>query len=211
MLEEARVTFEEDDFYKKGSYNKITLYIRKEDSYINATKIDKDVRNYLGQKTWPKVVIYWLENVVKGEPKATHTLTDGPSEHRGIFIHPDLIHFIAEWHSLEYTFAVKRIMDVVNQKFMTKTEESKHLFVMYPDTEDGYFKISTDNSKIPKYYKCFTFPTSTYVKQALENYIGKESHYPMVIFENILEFIRAHDINSTEEPPPISPKAIEFE
>jgi hypothetical protein len=66
-------------------------------------------------------------------------------------------------------------MDAVNstsRNEMTqksKTEEPKHLLVMYPDTEDGYFKISTDNSKNPKYDKCYTFPTSTYVEQALEN------------------------------------------
>jgi hypothetical protein len=188
MLEKAQVTFEEYEFYKKGSYNKITLHIRKKDGYINATRIEKDVRNYLEQKTWAKIVIYWLENVVKGEPKASSTLADVPSEHRGFFVHPVLIHFIAEWHSLEYTFAVKRIMDAVNSTSRNEmTQEPKQLFIMYPDTEDGYFKISTDNSKIPNYYKRFTSPTSTYVKQALENCIGKEPHYPMVIFENILE------------------------
>jgi non-ribosomal peptide synthetase component E (peptide arylation enzyme) len=60
MQDEARVTFEEDEFYRKGSYNKITLNIPKEDGYINATRIDKDVRNYLGEKTWPMIVIYRL-------------------------------------------------------------------------------------------------------------------------------------------------------
>jgi hypothetical protein len=105
-------------------------------------------------------------------------------------------------------------MEATSRNEMTqksKTEETKHLFVMYPDTEDGYFKISTESVKIPKYCKRFTFPTSASVKQALENYIGKEPHYPMVIFENILVFVRAHDINSSEEPPPVRPNAIEFE
>jgi hypothetical protein len=62
MLEEARVTFEEDEFYRKGTYKGKEVWVRKEDGYINATKIDKDIRNDFLQKEWPKIVAYWLEN-----------------------------------------------------------------------------------------------------------------------------------------------------
>jgi hypothetical protein len=37
MLDEARVTFEEDEFYRKGLYNGLEVWFRKEDGYVNAT------------------------------------------------------------------------------------------------------------------------------------------------------------------------------
>jgi hypothetical protein len=45
MMDEAQVTFDEDEFYRKGTYNGMEVWVRKEDGYINATKIDRMFEN----------------------------------------------------------------------------------------------------------------------------------------------------------------------
>ena len=38
------------------------------------------------------------------------------NELRGTYVHPELIHFIAEWVSLEYAFKVAKIMNMINER-----------------------------------------------------------------------------------------------
>ena len=38
------------------------------------------------------------------------------NDYRGVYIHPDLIHFVAQWVSVRYSFEVKHIMDSINDK-----------------------------------------------------------------------------------------------
>jgi hypothetical protein len=268
MMGEARVTFNEEEFIRKGLYNGMEVWVRKEDGYINATRIDPLVRKYLGGMEWPKTVAYWLENEqkfrwtkkdteeIEEKPKASYTIDGGYKHHQGTYIHPDLIHFVAQWHSIEYAFAVKHVMDAINELNIAKHQEFEkttheiierltiekeaakrekiavmmknedltvknqeqakiiedtgvppetagHLLKIFPDKVEGYFKISANNdlSKILKYTKKFTFPSSMHVKKYTKKYFGIGNSFPNDLFDEVLKFLRALDYHKTEEPP----------
>jgi hypothetical protein len=136
MKDEFRETFEEDDFYRKGTYNGIEGWFRKEDGYVNATRIDPLIRNYFFQKEWSKTVEYWQKNEQKSRcwdssggkiediPKASYVFEGGnDKQHQGTFVHHGLIHFVAQWHSIEYSFAVEHVMNAINEISNAKHQE----------------------------------------------------------------------------------------
>ncbi|KAI5533636.1 KilA, N-terminal/APSES-type HTH, DNA-binding family [Trichomonas vaginalis G3] len=47
------------------------------------------------------------------------------NEFKGICIHPDLVHFVAEWCSVKYAFYVKYIMDSIDKKVHEKLDEEE--------------------------------------------------------------------------------------
>ncbi|EAX93011.1 hypothetical protein TVAG_007350 [Trichomonas vaginalis G3] len=47
------------------------------------------------------------------------------NEFKGICIHPDLVHFVAEWCSVKYAFYVKDIMDSIDKKVHEKLDEEE--------------------------------------------------------------------------------------
>jgi hypothetical protein len=117
MMDESRVEWDETDpFYRKGSYNGIEIWIRQDDGYINATKIYDRANRTVTSPTWQKIAKYWRNHHspnVATDQLSNYTIIGGV--HPGTFVHPDLIHFIASDHSIEYAFAVKAIMDAVNE------------------------------------------------------------------------------------------------
>jgi hypothetical protein len=77
------------------------------------------------------------------------------------------------------------------------------LLKIFPEKVEGYFKISANNdpSKILKYTKKFTFPSSMHVKQCEKKYFGIGNSFPKDMFVEVLKFLRALDYHHTEEPP----------
>jgi hypothetical protein len=70
-----------------------------------------------GQR-FPKIVNYWNEERKRqGVQSCTplEMLQKGFDRAQGQYIHPELIHFVAEWISIEYSFKVKHIMDKINE------------------------------------------------------------------------------------------------
>ena len=133
--------------FTKGTYNGIEVLRRDVDGYINATKMAKDAGKYnnlhrfLQSVKMIEILDYWYKNEVNYGPlkndrteiQAFYELYKGvENDFKGIYIHPDLIHFVAEWCSVEYCFKVKHIMDSINDKVHEKLEE-QHL----PDTVEN--------------------------------------------------------------------------
>ena len=133
--------------FTKGTYNGIEILRRDVDGYINASKMAKDAGKYnnlhrfLQSVKMIEILDYWYKNEVNCGPitfdstekQAFYELYKGvENDFKGIYIHPDLIHFVVEWCSVEYCFKVKHIMDSINDKVHEKLDENN-----LPDTVEN--------------------------------------------------------------------------
>ena len=115
---------ENGEEFKIGSYNGVSIIYRVNDGYINAGKLCRDagkrIFNFTRRDKWEEIVGYWLKNeqdeVGSEKRQPLIELKKGYPTAKGIYIHPKLIHFVAEWISIEYHFKVARIMDLINEK-----------------------------------------------------------------------------------------------
>ena len=115
-----------------GDYNGISILIRDSDGYINATKLaaqqSETKRNNLGRylksAEMKEIIQYWKEFELPNRRLKSEATQDSPvfyelikvsNEFRGIYVNPDLIHFVAEWIDIDYAFAVKHVMDKINE------------------------------------------------------------------------------------------------
>ena len=114
---------ENDEEFVKGTYNGIEIYIRKSDGFINATRLcnsgGRDFSTFKRSQRWRKIIQYYEKfECQKGlqNCRSLYELKKGYNLMQGQYINPDLIHFVAEWISIEYSFIVKHIMDSINDK-----------------------------------------------------------------------------------------------
>jgi hypothetical protein len=95
----------------------VTVFIRKRDGYVSAAKMEKDcgveVRSYFKTDGWKRIEIYWEKHCGKGL-KAREMVNTGPKTDHGTYVHPDLVHFVAEHCSVEYAINVAKIMNGIN-------------------------------------------------------------------------------------------------
>lgn len=131
MTSSNETTFiENSEIFINGSYNGVDLIIRNSDKYCNAghlcKKADEDFYNFRRGKRWSKIVDYWTK--YEGPEGAvnlrlpTYDLKKGYNLAQGTYVHPDLIHFVAEWISMKYAFSVKHIMDSINERSLITGE-----------------------------------------------------------------------------------------
>ena len=135
--------------FTKGTYNGIEVLRRDKDGYINATKMAREagrlnhLNRFLNSTKMQEILEFWMNEYGGAKSGSTskqafYELTKGViNEFKGIYIHPDLVHFVAEWCSVKYAFYVKDIMDSIDKKFHEKLDEeeledtvenAKHLF-----------------------------------------------------------------------------------
>ncbi|KAI5552975.1 hypothetical protein TVAGG3_0235750 [Trichomonas vaginalis G3] len=135
--------------FTKGTYNGIEVLRRDKDGYINATKMAREagrlnhLNRFLNSTKMQEILEFWLKEYGQAKSGSTskqafYELTKGViNEFKGIYIHPDLVHFVAEWCSVKYAFYVKDIMDSIDKKVHEKLDEeeledtvenAKHLF-----------------------------------------------------------------------------------
>ncbi|KAI5510546.1 hypothetical protein TVAGG3_0720330 [Trichomonas vaginalis G3] len=135
--------------FTKGTYNGIEVLRRDKDGYINATKMAREagklnhLNRFLNSAKMQEILEFWLKEYGRAKSGSTskqafYELTKGViNEFKGIYIHPDLVHFVAEWCSVKYAFYVKDIMDSIDKKVHEKLDEeeledtvenAKHLF-----------------------------------------------------------------------------------
>ncbi|KAI5553800.1 hypothetical protein TVAGG3_0248150 [Trichomonas vaginalis G3] len=135
--------------FTKGTYNGIEVLRRDKDGYINATKMAREagrlnhLNRFLNSAKMQEILEFWLKEYGRAKSGSTskqafYELTKGViNEFKGIYIHPDLVHFVAEWCSVKYAFYVKDIMDSIDKKVHKKLDEeeledtvenAKHLF-----------------------------------------------------------------------------------
>jgi hypothetical protein len=101
-----------------GTYNKISVIANENDGYVNAKKMaaawGKEIKEYFRLKDWKNKVKYWSKEI-NTESKARYTLKKGYGNRaRGDYVHPDFVHFVAEWCNVDYAFKVAKIMDAIN-------------------------------------------------------------------------------------------------
>ncbi|KAI5513600.1 hypothetical protein TVAGG3_0767490 [Trichomonas vaginalis G3] len=135
--------------FTKGTYNGIEVLRRDKDGYINATKMAREagrlnhLNRFLNSTKMQEIFEFWMNEYGQAKSGSTskqafYELTKGViNEFKGIYIHPDLVHFVAEWCSVKYAFYVKDIMDSIDKKVHEKLDEeeledtvenAKHLF-----------------------------------------------------------------------------------
>ncbi|KAI5487546.1 hypothetical protein TVAGG3_0955820 [Trichomonas vaginalis G3] len=135
--------------FTKGTYNGIEVLRRDKDGYINATKMAREagrlnhLNRFLNSAKMQEILEFWLKEYGRAKSGSTskqafYELTKGViNEFKCIYIHPDLVHFVAEWCSVKYAFYVKDIMDSIDKKVHEKLDEeeledtvenAKHLF-----------------------------------------------------------------------------------
>ncbi|KAI5521832.1 hypothetical protein TVAGG3_0569820 [Trichomonas vaginalis G3] len=135
--------------FTKGTYNGIEVLRRDKDGYINATKMAREagrlnhLNRFLNSTKMQEILEFWMNEYGQAKSGSTskqafYELTRGViNEFKGIYIHPDLVHFVAEWCSVKYAFYVKDIMDSIDKKVHEKLDEeeledtvenAKHLF-----------------------------------------------------------------------------------
>ena len=116
-----------------GTYNGISILIRDKDEYINATKLAarysenkrRHLERFLKSEDMVGIIQYWTENECKmrrppfgatNETRPYYQNLRASNEFKGTYVHPDLIHFVAQWVDVSYAFAVKHVMDSINDK-----------------------------------------------------------------------------------------------
>ncbi|KAI5548506.1 hypothetical protein TVAGG3_0169980 [Trichomonas vaginalis G3] len=123
--------------FTKGTYNGIEVLRRDKDDYINATKMAREagklnhLNRFLNSAKMHEILEFWLKEYGGAKSGSTskqafYELTKGViNEFKGIYIHPDLVHFVAEWCSVKYAFYVKDIMDSIDKKVHEKLDEEE--------------------------------------------------------------------------------------
>ena len=111
---------ENNEEFRTGTYNDISIIFRATDKYVNVSKLcikaNKSFYDFKRGKKWQQIIQYWNENEGIGNLRPLYELHKNYNKAQGIYVHPDLIHFVAEWISIEYAFKVKRIMDLINER-----------------------------------------------------------------------------------------------
>ncbi|KAI5495931.1 hypothetical protein TVAGG3_0792850 [Trichomonas vaginalis G3] len=123
--------------FTKGTYNGIEVLRRDKDGYINATKMAREagklnhLNRFLNSVKMQEILEFWMNEYGGAKSGSTskqafYELTKGViNEFKGIYIHPDLVHFVAEWCSVKYAFYVKDIMDSIDKKVHEKLDEEE--------------------------------------------------------------------------------------
>ncbi|KAI5537343.1 hypothetical protein TVAGG3_0439410 [Trichomonas vaginalis G3] len=123
--------------FTKGTYNGIEVLRRDKDGYINATKMAREagklnhLNRFLNSAKMQEILEFWMNEYGQAESGSTakqafYELTKGVmNEFKGIYIHPDLVHFVAEWCSVKYAFYVKDILDSIDKKVHEKLDEEE--------------------------------------------------------------------------------------
>ena len=109
-----------EKFYKT-TYNDVSIIYRDSDKYINASKLCGDgkkmFQSFKRLQRWRNIVEYWnLERGTEVYPASEYELKGKFDKSRGTYIHPELIHFVADWISLDYAFKVSKIMNLINER-----------------------------------------------------------------------------------------------
>ncbi|KAI5548378.1 hypothetical protein TVAGG3_0167980, partial [Trichomonas vaginalis G3] len=123
--------------FTKGTYNGIEVLRRDKDGYINATNMAREsgrlnhLNRFLNSTKMQEILEFWMNEYGQAKSGSTskqafYELTKGViNEFKGIYIHPDFVHFVAEWCSVKYAFYVKDIMDSIDKKVHEKLDEEE--------------------------------------------------------------------------------------
>lgn len=144
--------------FKAETYNGISIIRETATGYVNASRMcsdnNKAWRNFTRTKYWKNKLEAFKRSsfykVSEGAPiraPSFYPKNGVKPEFQGEYIHPKLIHFVAEWCDDDYAFKVAELMDSINDQIheqMKKNnkedtvEVSKRLFNDLRDTVIKY-------------------------------------------------------------------------
>ena len=145
---------ENNECFIISSYNGIKIYIREKDGYINVSKLcnegGRDFHTLKRSKRFRSILQYYTENEGSAKlPTPIYELRNGFNTMQGQYITPDLIHFVAEWISIEYSFKVKHIMDAINKIGKAQLiEDNNNLNNILDELNMKYEALLTKNEQL---------------------------------------------------------------
>lgn len=129
------------------TYNAVSIIREQNTSYVNASRMCSDNgkkwRQYRQSKQW-KQIEQNAKKYIQAPEKLVRLNLDGPlgalefdintgsNEFRGTYIHPKLIHFVAEYVNIEYAFQVAELMDSINNSVHEQLQQKQ-----LPDTPEN--------------------------------------------------------------------------
>ena len=147
-MAEHSTIIENNEKFVQATYNGISIYVRSKDGFINATRLcndgNRDYRTFKKGKRWNEIINYYMKcEFIKEEQNCApyYELRKGYNKMQGQYIKPDLIHFVAEWISVEYSFKVKHIMNSINNKLHDVLNE-KHIDDVVENSKPIFNKIT---------------------------------------------------------------------
>jgi hypothetical protein len=146
-MTDSQTITENDETFTRGFYNGLSILIRDKDNYVNAGRLCKDGGKDLYElrrgKRWENIVEFWKNHQTGNLRSAIYELKTGYNECKGLYVHKDLIHFVAEYVSIEYAFKVKYIMDAINENNFEKL----NIEIIDLKTQNYGLTVQTQNLK----------------------------------------------------------------
>lgn len=110
--------------FEMHNYFDFPIIVNKEDGYVNATKLcdvitikgkrERLFRNYVRSKDWNETLVHYEKEF--GVPMH-YTLMKGVNKNMyGHYVHPELVHFVAHWASIEYSAKVAKVMKAIHER-----------------------------------------------------------------------------------------------
>jgi hypothetical protein len=132
--------------FEGAEYNGISIIRHIKTGFVNATKIcidnNRRFKNLTDTDRWHKIIGLYNEEIAFGEKTPDSKLwfvASVSNDLRGSYIHPKLVHHVAEWADLKYAIRVGRIMDAINENNKEKLDK---------EVSDLISKIVTDEKVI---------------------------------------------------------------
>ena len=134
--------------FETKTYNGVEIIVNTIDGYVNASQMcssnNKQWRHYKNTKSWKSVENAFERLFSEGGRKLppSYYIEKIAPKYQGVYIHPKLVHFVAEYCSVEYAFIVSEIMDSVNEKVHEVLQEKQ-----LPDTVENAKPIFVEVAK----------------------------------------------------------------
>ena len=134
--------------FETKTYNGVSIIVNTVDGYVNASQIcssnGKAWRNYNKTKSWNQVKNAFERRFSEGARNhaPSYYLEKVAPKWQGEYIHPKLVHFVAEYCSIDYAFTVSEIMDSINEKVHEELKKQE-----LPDTVENAKPIFNEIAK----------------------------------------------------------------
>ncbi|KAK8881878.1 hypothetical protein M9Y10_044514 [Tritrichomonas musculus] len=134
--------------FEVKTYNGVEIIINTIDGYVNASQMcssnNKQWRHYKNTKSWKSVKNAFERRYSEGGiiRPPSYFLEKVAPKYQGEYIHPKLVHFVAEYCSVDYAFIVAEIMDSINDKVHEVLNEKQ-----LPDTVENAKPVFVDVAK----------------------------------------------------------------
>ena len=115
--------------FEKKTYNGIEIIVETNSGYVNASQMcssnGKLWRQYKTTNQWKEIVEIFDEFIKPNEISKEIQGVDFPTpqfdikitrDFQGTYVHPKLVHFVAEYVSKRYAFKVAELMDSINNQ-----------------------------------------------------------------------------------------------